>query len=394
MRCGCRAAWSDLVSDVTSAFLFTFLFTFESLRRAGDFEEFITADTGYNACVYPQRREVQDEPPEPGKSCALSTASGRGHAAQAGVNLAATLVPDAPVVGAVLAVDRCGGMNQAARQLGVSQQAISRRIAQAERQLGVTLFRRTPQGSQATEEGRSVVQTLAELDAAMQRCDAALAQVRDEQPVRPLTLAVSHTIAELDYPLWVSGFRRRRPDCSLSMRQLNSQDAQHAVLEGAVELAVIESHTVAHQLASTVVGHDRLVVVVPAGHPWASRAGSAAKLQVTKQEVLATPLVLREPGSGTRQVVEDALGDSVIAAGEFGSLASQRTAIGVLGQPGVIARRAVHAQLASGEYVEVTVPGVDFGRQLRVVWDSANRPSEQAQGFIDYLARGGIASTR
>ena len=62
---------------------------------------------------------------------------------------------------------------------------------------------------------------------------------------------------------------------------------------------------------------------------------------MTKEELQSTPLVLREQGSGTREVVADVLGTLAPPAGEFGSLGAQRTAIGALGAPGVIARRAV-----------------------------------------------------
>ncbi|MEJ4127546.1 LysR substrate-binding domain-containing protein [Corynebacterium accolens] len=72
-------------------------------------------------------------------------------------------------------------------------------------------------------------------------------------------------------------------------------------------------------------------------------------------------------------------------AGEFGSLGAQRTAIGALGAPGVIARRAVASQLATGEYVEVPVVGISFDRPLRVVWSAQNRLSDPAQHFLRFL---------
>lgn len=207
----------------------------------------------------------------------------------------------------------------------------------------------------------------------------------------------SNTVAELDYPRWAAKYLRISPQTHLHMRQLNSQGAQRQVVQGQAELAVVEGNWVSHELHQRVLGHDELVVVVPAEHPWAqandhghsdTKPGKTASREkiVTKNELKSTPLVLREPGSGTREVVEAVLGELAPPAGEFGSLGAQRTAIGAIGAPGVIARRAVASQLATGQYVEVPVAGVKFDRPLRVVWSSKNRLAEPALRFLKFLA--------
>ncbi|MDU7511744.1 MAG: LysR substrate-binding domain-containing protein [Corynebacterium sp.] len=209
---------------------------------------------------------------------------------------------------------------------------------------------------------------------------------------------VSHTVAEVDYPRWAAAFQRAHPKTFLRMRQLNSREAQRHVVQGLADLAIVEGNWVSHELHQRVAGHDELVVVVPAGHYWAradSRSGSGAPTvseplkgvaAVSKEELQTTPLVLREQGSGTREVVEDILGSLAPPAGEFGSLGAQRAAIGALEAPGVIARRAVESQLSTGEYVEVPVAGIKFDRPLRVVWSSQNRLPEPAHRFLRFLA--------
>ncbi|MGP5660398.1 LysR family transcriptional regulator [Corynebacterium falsenii] len=305
-------------------------------------------------------------------------------------------VPDALTVDAVLAVARHGGMNLAAKYLGVSQQAVSTRIAKLEKHLNTRVFWRGAAGSSTTESGQKVVRALEGLEEALNDCARGLEAAIGEDITEELTLVVSHTVAELDYPRWAAAYQRAHPQTHLHMRQLNSREAQHQVVQGQAELAVVEGNWVAHELHQRVLGHDELVVVVPADHHWvasdnderpAARPGAAAPApaQVTMEELQSTPLVLREQGSGTREVVEDVLGRLAPPAGEFGSLGAQRTAIGALGAPGVIARRAVAAQLATGEYVEVPVAGVSFDRPLRVVWSSKNQLSEPAHRFLRFL---------
>lgn len=314
-------------------------------------------------------------------------------------------VPDALTVDAALAVARHGGMNQAAKYLGVSQQSVSTRIAKLEKCLNTRIFWRGAAGSSTTDVGQKIIRALEGLEEALNDCARGLEAAIGEDLTEELTLVVSHTVAELDYPCWAATYQRVHPQTHLHMRQLNSREAQRQVVQGQAELAVVEGNWVAHELHQRGLGHDELVVVVPKTHPWVapnnndypdtSPAGAATVAnaeasattvaQVTKGELQSTSLVLREQGSGTREVVEDVLGRLAPPAGEFGSLGAQRTAIGALGAPGVIARRAVASQLSTGEYVEVPVAGVSFDRPLRVVWNSKNQLSEPAHRFLRFL---------
>ena len=306
-------------------------------------------------------------------------------------------VPDALTVDAVLAVVRYGGMNKAAHHLGVSQQVVSTRISKLEMRLGQRIFWRGAAGSFTTESGSRIVRVLEGLQGALDECARGLEIAVGGSPTEEVKLVVSHTIAEVDYPRWAAAYQRAHPHSHLHMRQLNSREAQTHVVQGHAELAIVEGNWVAHELHQRVVGHDELVVVVPAAHRWAEtnnpRQPSGTEVPtsapeiaaVTKEELQSTPLVLREHGSGTREVVADVLGTLASPAGEFGSLGAQRTAIGALEAPGIIARRAVASQLETGEYVEVPVAGISFDRPLRVVWSSQNRLSGPAHQFLRFL---------
>src|SRR5699024_8558870 len=71
---------------------------------------------------------------------------------------------------------------------------------------------------------------------------------------------------------------------------------------GACEVGFVESPTVPRGLHSTTVAVDRLVVTVPPTHPWSRR-----RTPLSVAELAATPLVVREPGSGTRTTLDLAL---------------------------------------------------------------------------------------
>lgn len=270
-------------------------------------------------------------------------------------------VPPVDQIATLVAVDEHRSIAAAARDLGLSQQTVSARVAAAEKTLGVVVFRRGVGGSEPTERGRTVLDAARDLLGAAGEFSRTVAATTRPDAVRSLPVAVSNTVAELYFPTWAARFHRENPAVRLLLRSRNSAEVCEAVAGGECVLGFVEGAEVSHGLASDVVGVDDLILVVPPTHPWAGTGVSAGQLR-------RTPLITREQGSGSREIVEAALGSLAEPAGEFGSLAAQRAAVTGMGEPTVIAARAVSAQLASGELVAVPVTGVTFRRMLRAVY--------------------------
>ncbi|MDN6509925.1 MAG: LysR family transcriptional regulator [Corynebacterium sp.] len=270
-------------------------------------------------------------------------------------------VPPVDQIATLVAVDEHRSIAAAARDLGLSQQTVSARVAAAEKTLGGVGFRRGVGGSEPTERGRTVLDAARDLLGAAGEFSRTVAATTRPDAVRSLPVAVSNTVAELYSPTWAARFHRENPAVRLLLRSRNSAEVCEAVAGGECVLGFVEGAEVSHGLASDVVGVDALILVVPPPHPWAGTGVTAGQLR-------RTPLITREQGSGSREIVEAALGPLAEPAGEFGSLAAQRAAVTGMGEPTVIAARAVSAQLASGELVAVPVTGVTFRRMLRAVY--------------------------
>ncbi|MEY8566019.1 LysR family transcriptional regulator [Corynebacterium sp.] len=270
-------------------------------------------------------------------------------------------VPQIEQLATLVAVDEHRSIAAAARDLGLSQQTVSARVAAAEKTLGVAVFRRGVGGSEPTERGRTVLSAARDLLAAAGEFSRTVSAATQPDAVRSLPVAVSNTVAELYFPTWAARFHRENPTVRLQLRSRNSAEVCDAVAGGDCVLGFVEGAEVSHGLASDVVGVDDLILVVPPTHPWAGREVDAGELR-------RTPLVMRERGSGSREILEAALGTIAEPAGEFGSLSAQRAAVTGMGEPTVIAARAVEAQVSSGELVRVPVTGVTFRRLLRAVY--------------------------
>jgi DNA-binding transcriptional LysR family regulator len=190
---------------------------------------------------------------------------------------------------------------------------------------------------------------------------AALRVERDAQ----LTVASSMTVAEYLLPGWLGNFRRLNPDVQIHLDVLNSMQVFDRVSDGSCDLGFVEGPSVPEHLNKVTVARDRLVVVVHPGHPWARR-----RRPLTMAELAATPLLVREPGSGTRRTLDLALQefDRPAQLLELGSGAAIRTSVISGVGPAVLSTLAIGDAVESGQLRLVEVDGLDLRRTLRAVW--------------------------
>ncbi|NGO67319.1 LysR family transcriptional regulator [Streptomyces boncukensis] len=288
-------------------------------------------------------------------------------------------VPDLGALQLLLAVARLGSLGGAARETGVSQPAASGRIRSMERQLGVTLLERSPRGSRLTEAGALVTDWARRIVESAEAFDAGVSALRDQRDSR-LRVAASMTIAEYLLPGWLIALRTSRPGTAVSLRVGNSAAVAGLLADGQADLGFVEGLGTPSGLDGVVIAHDRLFVVAAPGHPWARRRGPLAPA-----ELAGTRLVLRETGSGTRQVLDRALAGHGGLAPPLLELASTTAvkAAAVSGAgPAVVSELAVGEELAARRLVRVPVEGVELSRALRAVWPRGARPAGPARDLL------------
>lgn len=283
--------------------------------------------------------------------------------------------PDLTALELLVAVADHGSLSAAARAVGMAQPNASRSLARLERHLGVGLVTRSTAGSKVTPAGFQVVDWARQvLDAATALSDGAAALAEGGSG---LTVSASQTVGEHLLPAWLSALRRRHPGCTAGVRIANSTGVVADVLSGTSAVGFVEGPSPPRGVHSVVVDHDELVLVVAPDHPWSRR-----RRRVTPEELLSTPLLTREPGSGTRVALDEALGAPVRAAQELGSNAAIRVGVQSGPTPAVLSRLAVAEALASGALLEVPVAGLDLRRQLRAVWTGPRRLSGLAADLV------------
>jgi DNA-binding transcriptional LysR family regulator len=306
-------------------------------------------------------------------------------------------MPELSALEVFLAVAKTASLGAAGRELGLTQQAVSARLTSMEAQTGVRLAVRTVRGTQLTPAGVVAAQWANRLLDLAQQVDAGLASLRTESRSK-LKVAASLTVAEQLIPLWLVSLQataarsgRNAPEVILTTTT-NSEHAISTVREGAADLGFIESPGALSGLRSRVVAYDELMVVVPADHKWVRRSKG-----VSAAELGRTPLVAREPGSGTRDsltaALRAALGDDFAQASpalELSSAAAVRAAVLAGAGPAVMSRLAVADDLAVGRLRAVQVPDLNLRRALRAIWVGGRTPP--AGAVRDLLSHIGSAS--
>jgi DNA-binding transcriptional LysR family regulator len=246
--------------------------------------------------------------------------------------------------------------------------------------LGIPLIERSPRGSRLTPDGKLVAEWAQAAVEAAAALDAGVASLRARSDA-VLRVAASMTVAEYLLPGWLTALRVRDPQTAVALTAGNSAEVASAVLGGSADIGFTEGPDLPPGLASRHVGTDRLTVVVPPGHRWARRRSG-----ITAAELASTPLVAREPGSGTRGYLEEALRTQAGVTrapplAELSSTTAIKSAVAAGVGPAVLSALAVAPEVAAGTLCQVKVTDLDLTRRLLAVWAEGRQLTGPAVGL-------------
>jgi DNA-binding transcriptional LysR family regulator len=279
------------------------------------------------------------------------------------------------------AVAASGSISGGAASARVSQPAVSRQIAELENELGVRLLDRLPRGCRLTEAGEILSGHARRWLAVEADAARAIEEYRGLKRGR-LAVGASLTIAGYLLPGVLAEFHRRCPDIELKVEVANTQKVQQALVEGLIEVGLTEGPAEAAELESGVFFEDELVVIAPPGHPL------LAKGPVMARELALEALLLREEGSGTRAVVEQAFRKKGLKPKPLVALASpEAIKNGVAAGMGlaIVSRLIVAHELEAGALEIVPVKDLVMPRPLHRQWVRGRSRSPALGRFLEVL---------
>lgn len=291
-----------------------------------------------------------------------------------------------------VAVD-LGSLGKAARLLQVSQPALSKRLRALEALSGSRLMDRSTRGVLPTEAGRRLYEAARRLLAEAEVVEGLMEGLDAEQA--PVRLAASPTIAEFVLPaMLVELESRHERHLSIELSIANSSAARALVLEGRADLGVVaagESELQATGLSESPFYEDEIVIAVPEGHPWAMLG------EVELAELVATPMIMRDPGASSRRIVSAALellGMSLAPPlAEIGSTAAAITAAIAEGAPVLLSSVALAGSRSDGLTV-CRAAGLSFGRSFVVVHSGEESLPAPARALARHLAEAPVPVPR
>jgi DNA-binding transcriptional LysR family regulator len=196
-------------------------------------------------------------------------------------------------------VAELGAISRAARRLNLSTSAVSQQITQLEQHYATKLFLRTGHGVVLTESGEllyryvlTLLNTIAESKRQMDQLNHGTSQT--------VSIAASFTVAEYILPKILPRYRLTT-EARMLVTMVNSQAIMDQVIHGEVAVGLIEAALAHPEVIVRPFWTDRLLIAVAKDHPFASRHF------IEIEEFMAEPVILREPGSGTRLVLETSL---------------------------------------------------------------------------------------
>ena len=253
-----------------------------------------------------------------------------------------------------LEVAERGHVTRAAEALGMSQSAASAAISTLETNYQTKLFDRVGRGIQLTETGRKF---LHEARAVLDRASMARSVLQDLAglPASPVAIAASQTIATYWLPRRLAAFHAANPRVRLNVVIRNTQEVESAVVEGEVNVGLLEGPTQHPALIRTQIDQDHIVLVVASPQP-PMPVNAFGRL-----DLRAINWVIREAGSGTRRRLEELAvreGLSLDDLNIFLVLPSNeavREAIVAGAGATIISRHVVASAIAAGTLTEIPI---------------------------------------
>ncbi len=287
-------------------------------------------------------------------------------------------------------VARLESFSRAAEELYTSQPNISKHVHQLEAELGVSLFHRLGGSIELTEAGRAVyryAQQVFDQTAELQRTLAELEGLARGY----LRLGASSTPGLYMLPELIAAFGRYYPGLELSFSIGNSQQVVEEILAGKLDLGFVEGYIEAVGLQRQPVGCNEVALIAP---PWHRLAGQA---DIAATELAGEIFVMREAGSGTRQVMESlmvSLSLSPPRTLELPSCEAVKRAVAAGLGLSFISRSAIDLELGQGLLVILSGPGLSLADPLYVISRKDVRLSQAALAFLAFVRKQGAFEQR
>jgi len=271
----------------------------------------------------------------------------------------------------------------AARRLYLSQPAVSLHISNLEKQLGLELFRRNGRSIQLSEAGRVLLPLAQDALRHSRHIEETMSGLKGVL-IGELAIACSTTVGKYILPRLVAGFRRCHPHVRVTINVMPRRTAIEWLQSGRAEVAVVSARLNGAELFYHRFAEDRVILIVPADHPWADGR------IVAPADLLTQPFIARETAAGAYEALAEGLAAHNLNIEQLQTVLTlaNAEAIEMSVEAGIgvafVSRLAAERGLALRRVVEVPVSGLDMTREIFIVRHQHRGTSPLHKAFWDF----------
>lgn len=274
--------------------------------------------------------------------------------------------------------------SKAAKALNLTQPAISFQIQTLEQYYQTMLFDRVNRHVKLTESGELLLEYALSMNDLQAELERKMQQLTG-QVQGDLTIGASRTIGEYIMPHIVSEFKKQYPDVDIALEIYNTKHVEENIMNKSIDVGLVESEIANQKLLYQDFLDDELVLIVSSTHRWATEDS------VSLMDLKGEPFIIREAGSGSRLVFEQALLDADFDIENLNIImeVSNITAIKTIVSSGlgvsVLSKWAAEDLVKKGDVSILRIKEFAIPRQFSIILNNDYFESEACSKFIRFL---------
>lgn len=267
-------------------------------------------------------------------------------------------------------------MGHAAEVVHLSQSACSMALATMEKQLGRVLFDRHGKKLTLNEYGRALLPKAMNILKQVNEFQSLAQEQGNTTFIGDLIVGASSTVGNYLLPKKIGKFIEAYPEVKITLNVANTEQIIKQILEFRIDVGIIEGSCYAKEIEVTPWGEDELIIIASPKHPLSK------KRKIKLAEIQACRWILREPGSGTREQFEAAMGGKVTPFLELGHTEAIKNAVQENIGISCLSRITVAEALKSRQIAELKVPSLKLTRNFYLLLHKEKHQTALLKEFI------------
>lgn len=277
-------------------------------------------------------------------------------------------------------VARAGSVSAGAERLHVSQPAVTREIRELEARMGLPLFDRLPRGVALTEAGKTLFEYAERIFSLADSAENQLKELAGLGAGR-VKIGASATLGVYFVPEVIARFNANYPRVAIDLTVTNTERVESGLADLTFTLGFVEGPFDDTVLHARHIGSDEVAVVAAAGHPLAGK-------HLRADELVDHVVIMREPGSGTRAIVEQTYAQAGMRITPLMSVSDTEAIKRMLLAQNALAYvslLSVREEVRRGELTIIEVDDLRIERPLHMVWNTGRSLSPSSQALFDLV---------